>query len=197
MPTARASRTAAGTGTDLPVDWDPAEPLSGDLTASPVLWARRHVLHHAPDCSDEAMLVLYGDGRRSRRLRTWGHPDGEDPDFAVHYLSTRGGTNLHTDPGYPRFSYQLVLRNDGWMQRGLDRQVPFPLVPGVLSCLDTHSPHEVVPDPRMTSGRPIYKVALAVDRLEPIDPDEAFALLAPRLRDAVLPPCAPGRHTRF
>jgi hypothetical protein len=179
--------------------WRGDDLLADDQTATPVLWARLHRLHRTPDVSDAAMVRLYGDVKAHQRLRTWGHTPGEDVDLAVHYLSTRGGTNLHTDPGYLRFTHQLVLRNDGFVQHGLAPVLPPVMEPGCLSCLDTHSPHKVAVDPRVKWERrgPRYKVALAVDRAEPLDPDEAWALLSPRLADVRLPPCAPGRHTRF
>lgn len=181
--------------------WRDSDVLAGDQTACPVLWSVRLDLARTPDVSDAAMVRLYGDVKRHQRLRTWGHPEGEDPDLAVHYLSTRGGTNLHIDPGYLRYSHQLTIRNDGFVQHGIDPGcLPPPMVVGTLSCLDTHSPHKVAPDPRLLgvgAPRPLYKVAIVVDRAEPLTPEDAWALCRTRVGDVRLPSCAPGRHTRY
>jgi hypothetical protein len=131
----------------------------------------------ATDVSDEAMRAVLGGGT-ARALKSFGH----DED-GVHYLLLRGGTGLHTDTAYTRYTHQLVLRNDGTRIRGLARfdqpgQRHPPMTPGVMYCLDTHSPHIGCPDERMTPPpRGYMKAVIAVDRAEPLAPGPAFALL--------------------
>jgi hypothetical protein len=151
--------------------------------ANPVVWiVHTRVLGHRVDVSDTALEALVGEGK-SRRLKSLGHGEG-----GAHFLITRGGTSLHTDKAYARYSHQLVLRNDGNRLRGLvdlpQSEWDTPLVRGVMYCLDTHSPHQGLPDPRMAPDRkaPMWKVVAAVDRMdEELSPAEAFSLLMPLL----------------
>lgn len=146
----------------------------------PIVWLRGPMtlpLH--PDVSDEALEVVFGPGG-SRKLKSWGHDER-----GVHWLATRNGSFMHQDLTYVRYTHHLLLRNDGWRLRGfVDDERPPVLVVGHMYCLDTHSPHQVVRDDRLfqESGLPHYKLQLAVDRPEPLSPEEAWALLAPRLR---------------
>jgi hypothetical protein len=132
-----------------------------------------------PPADDE--LAPYLPRGRSRTLRSFGHDEE-----GVHWLLTRGGTALHTDPAYARYSHQLVLRNDGNRIRGLtDDEASWhpPMVPGTLYALDTHSPHQGTPDVRMISphyagaGPPVIKLVIAVDRNELLTASEAWVLL--------------------
>jgi hypothetical protein len=149
---------------------------------NPLLWVRKvaGVENHLVDVSDDVMKVVFGDLSRGQRLKSIGH----DED-GVHFLLTRGGTGLHNDIAYLRYSCQLVLRNDDTRIRGLprydrpDHWNP-PLVAGVMYCLDTHSPHQGVPDPRMGDAvepRRREKAVIAVDRPWPLGPWEAWPLL--------------------
>jgi|SRR5215472_19585 len=123
---------------------------------------------------------------RGRTLRSFGH----DAD-GVHWLLTRGGTPLHHDPAYARYSHQLVLRNDGNRLRGLPRYDDEeswhpPLRPGIMYALDTHSPHQGLPDRRMDPPPVVTKLVIAVDRDELLTPAAAWPLLS-RLVGAGLP----------
>lgn len=131
-----------------------------------------------PDVTDGVLELAFGEGK-SRKIKSWGHV-GEDQ---AHWLVTRGGTPMHTDPAYLRYTHHLILRNDGWRLRGFkDDEHADPLTVGVMYCLDAHSPHQVVPDPRLAfPGKPGYKVQAAVDKGEPLEPDECWAILAPML----------------
>lgn len=126
----------------------------------PVLWMVG--LKARPDqtlYSDEALAPFLPPGR-GIALRAFGH----DED-SVHWLLTRAGTPLHTDPRYARYSYQLVLRNDGGRVRGLPRydQEHPPMRPGVMYCLDTHSPHQGLRDERLGTPKVVHKLVAAVD----------------------------------
>jgi hypothetical protein len=140
----------------------------------PVLWAVMTTALPVGDYSDAALAPFLPPGR-GRALRSFGH-DGD----SVHWLLTRGGTPLHTDPAYARYSHQLVVRNDGNRLRGLpryDQQHPV-LRPGVMYALDTHSPHQGLPDERMDPPPVVVKLAVAVDCDRLLGPEEAFGLLA-------------------
>lgn len=128
-----------------------------------------------PDVSTGALELIFGPGT-SRKLKSWAH----DQD-GVHWLGTRTGTFMHQDTTFTRYTHHLLLRNDGYRIRGLDDTERHPLmVPGVMYCLDTHSPHQVVADDRLSpeAGKPVYKLQIAVDRDEPLSPQEAWPLLA-------------------
>lgn len=132
------------------------------------------------DLSDEALDVWMGKGQ-DMRLKSFGH----DTD-GVHFLLTRKGTGLHNDVAFTRFTHQLVLRNDGNRLRGLPKYDDpetwhRPLVPGVMYCLDSHSAHEGLADPRFENRGRGMKAVLAVDRNEPLEPDEVYALFEPWL----------------
>ncbi len=154
--------------------------ITGDERACPLLWLVSPVQAGAPGIAtisdDEAMHYALGGGN-ARALKSFGH----DSD-GVHYLLLRGGTGLHTDTAYTRYTHQLVLRNDGTRIRGLaahDDDWHPPMYPGTMYCLDTWSPHIGCPDPRMNPPRTGFmKAVIAVDRDEPLNPTEAWRLLA-------------------
>lgn len=155
-------------------NWKPGTALRPDQATQPVLWVCEvDVDLSRVDASTAVLERGFGPGR-SRRLRSWGH----DED-GVHWLATRGGLGLHTDPNYARFTHHLIVRNDGWRLRGVDdgKRIRM-LTPGVMYCLDTWSPHAIVPDLRI-NPRPIYKVQIAVDRDEALEPAVAMRLLLP------------------
>ena len=159
--------------------------LQPDDRPNPVVWyVRTQVLEHGVDVGDEVMRHHFGTGR-GKRIKSFGH----DPE-GVHFLLTRDGTIVHTDKAYTRFTHQLVLRNDGNRLRGLARlDGPEhtwhpPLTVGSMYCLDTHSPHQGLKDPRLNPGpSPIYKAVIAVDRDEWLPPPEAWRLLLRLLPD--------------
>lgn len=162
--------------------------LRPDQRAYPVLWVSkpRNVLR-GPPVSDAVMERIFDMSKNTKQLRSWGH----DPTGA-HWLATKGGTALHTDPAYTRYTHHLVLRNDGFYLHGVNEGRHLPtLAVGSMLCLDTWSPHKLVRDPRLAKPgvQPVFKLAIAVDRDKPIlNPDDVWALLAPRLLDAsVLP----------
>lgn len=147
---------------------------------NPLLW-----LHQPPPGwrtrvrTDDRTLakIIPGSGRA---LKSWGHNEA-----GVHWLATRGGTGLHDDRAYLRYTHQLVLRNDGNRIRGLpehdDPESWHPImVPGTLYCLDTHSPHQGLSDTRVQGppGIARVKVVIAVDREEPLAPVVAWDMLS-------------------
>lgn len=156
----------------------PDAELRQGQNAFPVLWVTTTTARPDPArYSDEALARFLPPGH-GRALRSFGH----DANTA-HWLLTRGGTPLHIDPAYARYSHQLVLRNDGNRLRGLPRfdQLHPPLIPGVMYLLDTHSPHIGLPDERLGRSRVtgMLKIVAAVDSDRMMHPGEAFRLLAP------------------
>lgn len=156
----------------------------------PLVWAEQRgpLPQPTPDTSDAVLELAFGEGK-SRKLKSWGHypEDSSVGEVHPHWLVTRGGTAMHTDPAYARYTHHLILRNDGFALRGADESprgdlAAMPLKVGAMYCLDAHSPHQVVPDPRLTFlGKPIYKVQAAVDTDQPLDPDEVWDLLLPMI----------------
>jgi hypothetical protein len=73
------------------------------------------------------------------------------------------------------------------------------MLPGILYCLDTHSPHQGVEDPRFAppKGTARVKVVIAVDRDEPLSEDEAWALIRPFLSRQLLDSPVNARPPRW
>lgn len=154
------------------MDWKRDRPLADGQTAHPVLW--RELVRETWLSSSTVSLILSGAfGRgRGRSLKTW-ERDKVAPD-GPHWIGVRGGTPLHTDPRYPRYTHQWVIHNGGWFVGGVGCEVDDdPFVPGTFFCLDTHSPHILVPDPRIGAGS--FYLAVSVDSPTRLD------------REAVLP----------
>jgi hypothetical protein len=145
----------------------------------PVLWiAETKHTSHSIDVSDAVIDGYLGEGN-GNAIKSFGH----DPETGVHFLLTRKGTTVHTDKAYLRYTHQLVIRNDGNRLRGLPRfdsddpaDWHIPMSTGVLYCLDTHSPHQGIADPRFADRGRGVKAVIAVDRSTPLSPDDALAL---------------------
>lgn len=150
------------------MDWKKGRPLGEGQTDRPILWRETH--HEAWLSSSTVSRILrqaFGPGQR-KSLRTW-ERDKASPNGA-HWIGVRSGTPLHIDPRYPRYTHQWVIHNSGWFVGGLNCQVDDePFVCGTLFALDTHSPHILLPDPRLGNG--LYYLAVSVDSPEPLDRD--------------------------
>lgn len=158
----------------------PDQPLAGDQRAFPLVWVEKATGMPPVDTSDATLELAFGEGG-SRKIKSWGHRG----DMDVHWLVTRAGTPLHTDPAYPRYTHHLILRNDGFKLAGLeDPEDAVPLKRGVYYCLDAHSPHVVLKDQRIAALRldpPKYKVQVAFDDNRAWSPEEALPVLIERL----------------
>jgi len=138
-----------------------------------------------PIIEPEWFYDVWGDAGRSKRIKTWGHEDGK---LSAHVIAVRGGTGCHTDPGFARYSVHIELFNGGWYTHGLD-QTPdnLPLFqPGLVSVLDTYSPHMVEKDPRLPLTSP-SKLALAIDTWEYPELDPAIDALVAFLPHIAVP----------
>jgi len=144
--------------------WD--RPLREDQISNPILETLQlgaEVILPAP--SDSALDTLFpGTGHQ---LKTWARTPGiklKDP----HWIGVKKGTPLHTDPGYPRYSHQLMVRSDGWIIRGTSLE-ELPLSRGLAFCIDTYSPHQLRESTRPVKGAsPFYYVAASIDADEPL-----------------------------
>jgi len=159
------------------MDFKPGTPLRDDQHANPILWWTE-VDTDLPAIEPEFFTELLGAGK-GKRVKTWGHTYGP---LSPHYLAIRGGTTLHTDPAFARYSVQLQLYNGGYITHGVDDDPEhYPIFrPGVVVLLDTHSPHQVEADPRTGLTDP-HKLTAAIDSVEYPDLDKALALLLNRI----------------
>ena len=62
---------------------------------------------------------------------------------------------MHVDPGYARYAVQIQLYNDGFVVHGLEDDLSkMPqFTPGLVTILDTHSPHQVPKQAMITAMR--------------------------------------------
>jgi hypothetical protein len=153
-------------------NWKPGTPLQPDQTPHPVCWHSTLAelgygrLISLPALTPEWFDAFWGDGQTSRRLKSFGHKEPKDR-ASPHFLCSRGGLAMHTDPGYTRYSLQVQLYNPGgFAVLGLeDELAQMPLYePGLVMLLDTWSPHSVVRDRRLPqSGKSGSKLLAAAD----------------------------------
>jgi len=140
--------------------------------ADPILWRNTVPVPDGGLISAKACIRLcfeiFGPGK-GKRLQTWAR-DPNDPN-GPHWIGVRHGIGMHTDPRFPRFTHQLIVFNDGWGVTGFNRQLGEPLAVGTLYCVDTHSPHQVIPDPRL--GRGLYYLAASMDAKTMLNPEVA------------------------
>lgn len=126
--------------------------------------------------SSENIAEVFGKSR----LKSWGHLEN-----GVHWLSTKKGTTMHTDPRYPRYTHHLMVRNDGFRLHGMkDEEESHPILePGAMYCLDAHSPHKVSIDTRYGVDKPQYKIQIAIDADEILTPDETWVIVKKLLEE--------------
>lgn len=162
------------------MNWPRSKGLQAGQVSRPVLWRVEGVASKVPAAPVDRLLEVMG----AKRLGTWGHGGAQrgaptrgpaTPSLEPHWIGVRGGLGLHTDPRYARYSFQLVVRNDGWNVQGLEFDHGEPFRPGDLYCLDTHSPHCLVKDDRIGAGP--WFVALVVDARSILQLDEAWRQL--------------------
>lgn len=146
-------------------------PLEEWQTPNPILWRTpaAGVELLPAQVAVEMLDAKFGVGK-SNRLQTW-ERSPEDRS-GPHWIAVRAGTPLHVDLLYPRYTHQLVVYNDGLGVIGRARDLGEPLTAGVLFCCDTHSPHQVIRDPRVGLG--MYYLAASMDAQEKLDPSYAW-----------------------
>jgi hypothetical protein len=149
------------------MDYKKGTPLTADQTDQParlVEYIRPDTIDAWPKIDGRWCLELWGDPKTTSRFKTWGHVNGK---LSAHFIIVRNGIKLHTDPGFARYSVHMELYNQGWWTHGLDDDpTGKPLyMPGLVTVLDTYSPHAVTRDPRMPANG-LNKVAAAIDFIE-------------------------------
>jgi hypothetical protein len=151
------------------MDWKKGTPLSDGQTTRPVTYIgfldELRPGAQLPFVDRRWCLELWGDNKTTQRFKTWGHRDGDK--LAAHFICTRAGIKMHTDVGFARYSVHIELYNGGWWTHGIDDQTDGlpPFDPGLITLLDTHSPHTVTKDPRRHLESP-SKVAAAIDFMD-------------------------------
>ena len=108
------------------------------------------------------------------KLQTWGRKKDKSGKAILlndpHWIAVRGGTPLHYDPKYPRYSHQLkVMVDDGTFCRGLDKEA-LRFERGLYYVLDAHSPHQVFHESKDSK----WNVSISIDAEEPLPCDEAL-----------------------
>jgi hypothetical protein len=130
------------------MNWPKNGKLSDDQTGHPVLWWKtveelgfKLDLPYLPPSWFEK---LWGDTKGTPRFRTFGHKDPKNKG-SVHFVCTRGGQY------FVRYALQIQLQNDGYLVHGLEDEVTqLPMYKrGLVTLLDTYSPHCVEADPRL------------------------------------------------
>lgn len=79
------------------------------------------------------------NAKAQHQLKTWG---GAENTSKPHWIGVKKSTPLHTDPRYPRYSWQLIIKVDNFVLRGHDK-IETELKEGTIFLLDTHSPHQL------------------------------------------------------
>lgn len=135
------------------MDWKKGDLLSKEQTGHPLLWyAALQELGYdvpLPELGAQWFTIFWGDNKTTRRIRPFGHIGKNNS--GPHFLCTRGGTSMHTDPGFNRFALQIQLVNHGYLLHGLhDDPMTMPIFsPGLVIIIDTHSPHQLSRDVRV------------------------------------------------
>jgi len=109
------------------------------------------------------------NGKAKQQLKTWG---GSESTAEPHWIGVTHGTPLHTDPRYPRYSWQLLVFVDNFILRGKNKEET-PLQAGTLFLLDTHSPHQLLAKDNVAR----YYLACSMDSKERIPMSDAMIKL--------------------
>jgi len=138
-------------------DWN--APLKPDMKSNPI--EESTVEQLTSDCfypEDATLAELFSS---AASLKTWGRANGQLVG-TPHWIAVHRDTPLHTDPAYPRYSHQLIVRaDDGFVLRGHDK-IELPIKRGTLIRLDTHSPHQLF----NREGKKGYYIGASMDMHE-------------------------------
>ena len=149
----------------MDIKWD-AELKEGQR-ANPILECVN--INHKFDVFNAEIFDSVLNGKARQQLKTWG---GSDSTSEPHWIGVTHGTPLHTDPRYPRYSWQLMIWVDNFVLRGKDKEET-PLEMGTLFLLDTHSPHQLLAKDKKAK----YYLACSMDSKERIPMSEAMTKL--------------------
>ncbi|MSP53962.1 MAG: hypothetical protein EXR81_06980 [Gammaproteobacteria bacterium] len=93
--------------------------------------------------------------KKGHQLKTWGKAESTSEP---HWIGVRKQTPLHTDRGYPRYTWHLIVKSDNFSLRGLDKEEVL-IRDNTLVQLDTHSPHQLLSKDKFAT----YYLACSVD----------------------------------
>lgn len=110
------------------------------------------------------VLVMKG-----HQLKTWG---GTESTSEPHWIGVTKQTPIHTDPRYPRYSWQLIVHVDNFVLRGIDK-VETALEKNMLVLVDTHSPHQLL----AKDTDAVYYIACSMDSKTILSKDEVLSKL--------------------
>jgi hypothetical protein len=164
------------------VSWDIE--LRADQLANPIVTCRDLGTMEDVGIPQTSVLesIFPGTGHQ---LKTWGRTPGileMDP----HWIGVRKATPLHTDPSYPRYSHQIILRADGLFLRGHNK-IETPIHRGVFFVLDSHSPHQLCVKKRLPGMPPPWYVAVSLDTYDAgVTPEISIPMLLKYARNARL-----------
>jgi hypothetical protein len=184
------------------MDWKKGTPLADNQTGHPIVWhstlkAMGFGKVHLPALRAGWYEQLWGDAKDTRRIKLWGHadPNAKPQSTSPHFLCSRGGAPLHTDPGFTRYALQVQLHNQGFCVLGLEDAIEdMPLYePGLVIILDTWSPHAVMRDPRLPlTGA--NKLLIGFDAAEMPDPRRDLPKLVKHIASLALPKMPVGAY---
>lgn len=163
--------------------WKDGSRLRPGMRSFPVLDSTSVEIDGITVPSEEDLRKLFPTN--AQRLQTWGRLSGLKNGTDPHWIGGYKETDMHTDPGYPRYTHHLVLRSDpGIVLRGLDDR-SLPISPGTVHVLDTHSPHQL----HATDPEARWYVAVSIDSKGPFTIESVIPpLLAYARQNPVLTP---------
>ncbi len=150
------------------------DPLETHMVPNPVLMSTYVELpDDAWTPTQEELDIVFGGP--NRYLKTWKRAPDKRAEMDPHYIGAQKGVPLHIDPGFLRYTMQILFFVDEYELSGYNK-VGLPLTRGTYFLLDTWSPHAVLPREDATE-KPKYYLAASVDSSKPYAPEEAIPLL--------------------
>ena len=152
-------------------------PLKGNQIPNPVLYTQHVPLPEGcwVPTKEDMRNVFGGDGKYIKTVGSRG-----SSMEGAHYLAVQKGVSLHTDPGFPRYTHQLVVHSDGYNVHGKNK-VGTPLIRGTFFLMDTHSPHALG---EIEGGTHMWYVAASIDNKKPQSPEAMITKLVKFLIEA-------------
>lgn len=148
--------------------------LENHAYPNPVLLCKEVDLGDLWTPNEEELVRIFGD-KKSNYLKSWGRVGKKTNEMDAHYLGAKMGVKLHTDPGFLRYTHQIMIHVDEFELHGVNK-VPTNLYRGTYFLVDTWSPHAVVARADAKST-PEYYVAASCDSKMPRDLDEVLPRL--------------------
>lgn len=152
-------------------DWN--APLAAYQRGNPIVETRHCAFPNVElrKVDDEDLAVVFPN-QAKHSLKTWGRLPGvkvKDP----HWIGVCRQTPLHTDPAYPRYTHQLLLRVDErFALRGHNGEET-DLSRGLYLVCDTHSPHQLYARERGA----LWYIGVSMDAHEVLDFEQIFPVL--------------------